>query len=167
MKKILLLLLLTTGILHGKTMDNTILNTLITDASKVYPDNVIMQQVTVTQAILESGFQTDKPSKLASQYYNLFGIKGKGSVGTVKLPTKEYINGQNITVRASFAVNASYTDSFAQHKDLLDRPRYKQVVEAKNPPEAFQALSLAGYATDPNYSELLEGIWAKYVKGRY
>lgn len=130
-------------------------------ANTVYSDNPILGQVATAQAILESNL-LKKPSGLA-QNNNLFGIKGKGTAGSVNMPTHEYVNGKNIKVNAGFAKNATLEDSFTQHRDLMNKPRYEAVRNAKTFDEAVDALQKAGYATDPNYAKMLKDIYKTQV----
>lgn len=147
-------------------MDLKLIRSLIEAASEVYPDHPIMQQLTVTQAILESGFLSQSGgSMLARKYNNLFGIKAEGTAGwTPYLNTTEYVNGKPKLVQVRFGANLSYSDSFEQHLKILSLKRYKPVWAAKRPEEAFKRVQECGYATDPKYSALLEGIWRKHVK---
>lgn len=55
--------------------------------------------LTIAQATLESNWGT---SGLALQVNNLFGIKGKGTAGSVEMPTTEVVNGKAVMVAASF-----------------------------------------------------------------
>jgi flagellar protein FlgJ len=143
-------------------------------AKNAYPDNPIMQQVALSQAILESGTPNNL-SKLASQNKNLFGIKSTNSpvVGTtgpnsVNMMTTEYRNGQPETINQQFATNNSFLDSFYQHRDLMNKlSRYQPVLNATSPQQAFSALQKAGYATDPNYAKKLTNIFNTYIKPLY
>lgn len=146
-------------------MELNILSNLLDSAKHVYEDMPNMQFVVVTQAIHESGFLLKSGgSQLALKYNNLFGIKGKGDNGSVSLPTWEEINGKVVHVNANFAVYKSHESAFAAHRRLMEKPRYKRVLEAKTPLEAFRALVLCGYATDGKYSKKLNDIYEKYVK---
>jgi flagellum-specific peptidoglycan hydrolase FlgJ len=143
-----------------------LLQTLKENAARAYPGNALMQQVAMTQAIHESGLLS-KPSHLASRYNNLFGIKAPGTAGTVNMPTNEEIGGVNQRVSANFGANASPLDSFMQHRNLMNNQRYKPVLAAHNPYDAFAALKAAGYATDSQYSDKLSNIYNRYVAPLY
>lgn len=134
---------------------------LITAAKSVHYDNEILQKVAVTQAILESN---SGKSQLSSKYNNYFGIKGRGTAGTVTLWTSEYLNGKRVRVRANFAVYKSVSDSLRQHQRLLNRKRYLGVGSAKNVSQAFTELYRAGYATDPKYPEKLMRVYKSRVE---
>lgn len=149
------------------------INQLKALAVQTYPDNPIMQQVALSQAILESG-SPGKMSGLATKQNNLFGIKGSntapGTASNVPMNTTEYGGGgegPNIT-RADFSANNNLSDSFNQHRQLLSNlPRYQSVLNAANPTDAFNALQKSGYATDPNYSSKLNNVFSKYVQPLY
>lgn len=135
-------------------------------AQAAYPDNPMMQQVAITQAIHESGLM-GRPSQLASKYNNYFGIKAPGTAGTVNMRTGEFLNGKNTTVNAGFGRNNSPSDSFMQHRNLMSKGRYQPVVNSQNPYDAFTALQRAGYATDPAYANKLNATYQRYVAPLY
>lgn len=142
------------------------LKDLINAAKAVYPEDKILSVVTVAQAILESGF-SQGGSQLANRYNNLFGIKGEGTDGSISLLTHEYVGGNRTAVYADFAVNDSLSDSFRQHKDLLDHERYEPVRDANSVEEAFKQLQKCGYATDPNYPAELQDVRDQYDLDSY
>ncbi len=137
----------------------------VVDAAKrTYPDQPHMAKLAAAQALLESGLHGNKPSTLASQHNNLFGIKGSGTAGSVNMRTGEHLNGQNVTVNAGFAKNATLEDSFAQHKKLMGNSRYAGVRSAGSFEQAAGAVRSAGYATDPNYTQKLISIYNSHLK---
>jgi uncharacterized protein (TIGR02594 family) len=123
-------------------------------AKQAYPNNPVMQQVMATQAAHESGL-LGSPSKLATQNNNLFGMTGVGDKGS------RVLTGNLDTKQQQFASYSSPTGSMEAYQHLMDNPRYKDVVSAKTPQEAFQALQKAGYATDPHYAESLNNVYNK------
>ncbi len=143
-----------------------ILTQLKQAAIQAYPDNPKMQQVALSQAILESGLQNGKMSGLAQQN-NFFGIKAPGTAGTVNMPTNEFMNGQNQRVNAGFGANQTPGDSFNQYKTLMNKPRYAGVLAADTPEQAFAALQQSGYATDPNYGRKLKNVFNNYIMPMY
>ncbi len=152
----------------SNNMDKNLgIQSAIDAAKKVYPDNPVMAQLAATQAILESGLASGKPSGLAAKYNNYFGIKGHGDAGSASMPTREFVNGQWIKVPQPFASYSSPEGSFAAHRDLMNKSRYSAVSQAADPEQAFNAVWKAGYATDPHYPKLLSGIWNKYVKSAF
>jgi flagellum-specific peptidoglycan hydrolase FlgJ len=136
-------------------------------AAMTYPDNPIMQQVAITQAIQESGLMGEG-SQLATRYNNLFGIKAPGTAGRVNMPTFEDYSSGRQRVNANFGANKSPIDSFMQHKNLLTKSqRYQPVLAANNPYDAFAALKKSGYATDRNYVNNLSNVYNRYVAPLY
>jgi flagellum-specific peptidoglycan hydrolase FlgJ len=143
-----------------------LLKQLQVSAQAAYPDNPMMQQVAITQAIHESGLM-GKPSQLARQHNNYFGIKAPGTAGTVNMRTGEVLNGAPTTVMAGFGRNNSMGDSFMQHQRLMGNKRYAPVLGASDPNAAFTALQSAGYATDPRYAQKLANTYNQYVAPLY
>jgi len=100
------------------------------------------------QWALESGW-----GKHFSGTWNAFGLKGGGSA----VSTKEFVNGQWITITASFI---DFPDLETCIVYLVDRwykdfGNYKGVNRAANRNECCQLLVKEGYATDPDYSTKL------------
>ena len=113
--------------------------------------------LTIAQAILESG---DGNSTLAQQANNLFGMKGKGTAGSIRLPTKEYRNGEWITIHTDFRKYNNWAESVADHSNLFingvswNRNLYRGVIGADGI-TAAREVAKAGYATDPDYAQKL------------
>ncbi|PZM65886.1 Exo-glucosaminidase LytG precursor [Paenibacillus konkukensis] len=113
--------------------------------------------LTIAQGILESA---DGNSGLAVQANNLFGIKGKGTAGSVTMPTREYSGGKWITVNAAFRKYNNWGDSVADHSALIvngvswNRKLYHKVLGADGR-TAAREVAAAGYATDPTYADKL------------
>jgi len=140
--------------------------------SQIAPGAIAMQSrygipaaVTIAQAIDESGWGQ---SALALRDHNLFGIKGNGPAGTDMLPTREYQNGQYVTVSAPFRVYHNVAESIADHGQLLATgPSYQHAMADRHLPDAF-ATDLTGvYATDPQYGSNLIAIMHLYNLYRY
>lgn len=73
--------------------------------------------LTIAQAILESGWGG---SGLTAQANNLFGIKGSGPAGSVKMPTTEYRpDGTSYQILANFRAYHSWAESIEDHSRLL------------------------------------------------
>src|SRR5581483_8570166 len=121
--------------------------------------------VTIAQAIDESGWGQ---SALAIRDHNLFGIKGTGPAGSDALPTREYENGQWVTVTAQFRVYHNVAESIADHSELLaNGSSYQHAMANQHHADAF-ATSLTGvYATDPEYGANLITIMKLYNLYRY
>lgn len=129
----------------------------------------VYASITIAQAILESQWGT---SKLASQYHNLFVIKGTGPHSR-ELTTKEYINGKWIVTKGRFRVYDSWSDSIKDHTKLMltgtdtNQQNYDRVVKASNYREAAQVLQDSGYATDPDYAQKLISVIKAYKLYNY
>jgi flagellum-specific peptidoglycan hydrolase FlgJ len=111
----------------------------------------VLASITIAQAILESAAGRSAPGN------NLFGIKGKGQ----QLETKEFVNGEWITIKDGFRVYDSWRASVRDHSDfLVENNRYARSGFFERCKEldykgAAQALQNAGYATDPQYASKL------------
>lgn len=129
----------------------------------------IPASLTIAQAILESAWGE---SGLTRNGNNLFGIKGIGTAGSGMYKTKEFMNGQWVTIDAQFRHYNNWGESIADHSALLlngtrDKPdRYLGVVGADYKNAAY-ALRAGGYATDPNYPQLLINLIEQYGLYQY
>jgi flagellum-specific peptidoglycan hydrolase FlgJ len=123
----------------------------------------VLASITIAQGILESAAGRSAPGN------NLFGIKGKGQ----QLETKEFVNGEWITIKDGFRVYDSWTASVRDHSDfLLENSRYMRSGFFERCKEldyigAAQALQNAGYATDPQYASKLIQIIESYQLWQY
>jgi hypothetical protein len=105
-------------------------------------------QVVAAQWALESGY-----GKHTSGKNNFFGLKGEGS----ERETKEFINGQWVTIKAGFI---DFPDLQTCVTYLVDRwyrdyQRFKGVNRATSAEECARLLVAEGYATDPQYADKL------------
>ena len=117
----------------------------------------LFPSVTYAQYVMECGWDG---STLSETYNNAFGIKADSSWSgnTVDLPTQEYIDGQWVTVTATWRVYDDINQSVRDRTQfLLENPRYTQggVFSANTYKEQCRALQNSGYATDPSYADLL------------
>lgn len=130
----------------------------------------VLPSITIAQAILESDWGT---STLASQYNNYFGIKGTDPSNTKLLETKEYTNGQWVTINGRFRVYSDFRESMRDHTKLLvngttwNSQQYQQVLQSKDYIDAAVALQTDGYATDPGYTSKIIRIIQKYNLKKY
>lgn len=142
-------------------------NTYYPLAVEVTRNSGIFPEVLITQAIVESqglvnGNWYPGMSALTQATNNYFGIKGVGDDGSLTMQTGEVYNGQLVTVPGTFAKYSSLEASFRDYVDFLQRnPRYAEngVFDAQTPFEQMQALKRAGYATNPNYANLLYAVY--------
>lgn len=113
--------------------------------------------LTIAQGILESA---NGNSSLTVEANNLFGMKGTGTAGSVRFPTKEFVNNEWVTVKADFRKYNNWGESVADHSKLLvngvswNRNFYSAVI-GKDGITAAKEIAKAGYATDPDYSNKL------------
>ena len=118
------------------------------------------------QSILESGWGQSVPvDKYSGKLsYNLFGIKGKGSKGSVTYNTWEVYNGKTYYVDADFRSYNNVKESWTDHKNfLLNSTRYEPFKEVMhNSTQGAWALKRTGYATDPEYALKLMKIIKQY-----
>ncbi|ORN08664.1 Exo-glucosaminidase LytG precursor [Lentilactobacillus parabuchneri] len=147
------------------------INKLAPQAQRLQGQYNILPSITLAQAILESDWGT---SKLASKYYNLFGVKAQdGSTNSVYLNTQEFVNGRYVTVKARFQVYQNWNESLADHAKLLaygtkwNSQQYKDVVSATNYLQAADGLQQDGYATDPTYTRKLISLIRQYKLYQY
>jgi len=132
----------------------------ITKGTGIFPEIALSQAILESSAKYNDGFYYPAASRLAIDANNLYGIKATKSWkgDTITLPTTEVVNGKKITVTATFRKYPTIEDSFKDYiKFLQENPRYKKagVFSATTWQQQAAALQRAGYATDPNYSNLL------------
>ncbi|AQA18086.1 flagellar rod assembly protein/muramidase FlgJ [Halioglobus japonicus] len=122
----------------------------------------IPSELIVAQAILETGWGRRRIERSdGSDGHNIFGIKAdpqwRGERVTVE--THEYIGGRRAEVNARFRVYQSLQAAFQDYARIMgESDRYERVRAAESLDEAVQALSEAGYATDPAYADKLRAL---------
>jgi len=123
-------------------------------------------EAVAAQASLESGHGK---SDLTTQYNNPLGIKvnraseiQKGQE-SIKMNTKEFEKGKEITAKEPFRVFENLADSFVGYKQKVLAPRYDSIRQAKTSDEYLIAIDKAGYATDPKYAEKTINIKNRYA----
>lgn len=114
----------------------------------------ISPAVVIAQAGLESGWNLKAKT--------LFGIKGKGN----KLNTKEFINGEYISIQDSFKNYPTITAAVQGYYDLMQKANYDDATSATTPEKEIYGLTNAvngtnkdkngkyvgyNYATSPTY----------------
>jgi len=147
----------------------------VKDYSKFVADTVkgtgIFAGTLFAQAILESSGKWNIPtwsvggSKLSQKANNFFGIKAspkwKGAVYNIS--TGEYTPaGAYYTVADNFRKYNSVEESIKDYvKFLKENPRYKAagVFNAKDVKEQAERLKAAGYATAPDYAEIVNSVY--------
>ncbi|MDQ6598453.1 glucosaminidase domain-containing protein [Bacillus salipaludis] len=142
---------------------NSIIAPFVPDSQKLEQVTGVPASITLGQIILESSGRYNGLSGLAYKAKNLFGIKGTGTAGSVKVETTEYVKGEKIVVIAEFAKYKTYYDSMLDHANLLLTPRYqKYLKDATNIVDYAHGIHDAGYATDPEYANKLLKIIYQY-----
>ena len=130
---------------------------ILNEAYKAKTVTGLPASILASQCILETGWGKHIPTDIHSGKFsfNLFGIKGEGSNGSVYIYTHEYVNGKKIKIIAKFRAYNDYTESFIDYGNLiLGAKRYKEAVINKGNAEKYiYKLWKAGYATDPKYPE--------------
>lgn len=118
------------------------------------------------QAILETGWGQSVPvDKYTGQFsYNLFGIKGEGTKGSVTSNTWEEYNGVSYRIDDEFRAYNSVQESWDDHNILLlTKERYGIYRDVMHDSTAGAwALRRAGYATDSSYPIKLMEIIRRY-----
>lgn len=129
----------------------------------------IPTSVTIGQAVHESSGGKRTPNDIYSgkESYNIFGIKGSGSAGSVKSWTWEVYNGVKQNVVANFRAYSDWGGSLMDYGKLLSNDRYKPAFSKKNPYEFVEAVRKAGYATDPAYTTGVVSIMKSYNLTQY
>lgn len=116
----------------------------------------VLPSVTVAQAILESGWGQ---STLASQYHNLFGIKGAYQGRSVNMNTREVYNGNSTYIYDNFRVYPNNSASVEDHGNFLYvNSRYHNLLGDTNYRDVTWKLHIDGYATDPSYANSLNNL---------
>ena len=111
--------------------------------------------VTLAQAILESGWGDNHMGDAC----NYFGIKAQSGQPSVTMRTREVEGGKSVHIDAPFRRFASVEECFAAHGHFLrDNSRYAKAFQAADGESFARAIAAAGYATDPNYADLLVEI---------
>lgn len=111
----------------------------------------------VAQATHESNYGR---SGLATRSNNLFGIKAQtGYAGNFdEYTTNEFVAGKMVQVKARFRKYTSWEDSVRDWYKFIQGARYSKALAAARVHDSkgfFSELQKAGYATDPNYANLL------------
>lgn len=155
----------------------------VKEASKIAKDIQakywIPYEVTVAQAILESGWGQ---SSLAKKHGNYFGIKAFWKWEFVTMSTKEEINGKTVTIKDGFKKFKNMEESFYGYAEFLTKnPRYQKAFaywENISPKpshyptnyiwldrEKFaREIAKAWYATDSKYASKVIWLWDKITE---
>ncbi|MEH6651597.1 MAG: flagellar assembly peptidoglycan hydrolase FlgJ [Motiliproteus sp.] len=132
-------------------------------AANVAAESGIPAAALVAQAALETGWGKHLPRHSdGSNSHNLFGIKADQRWDGERLTstTLEFRDGVARQEKASFRGYSSYEHSMRDYVAFVSQsPRYQAALEqADNAKGYIEQLQLAGYATDPAYSQKISGI---------
>ena len=142
---------------------NAFIDSIAKGAMEAQQKYGVPASVTIAQAILESGW-----GKHDLNAHNLFGIKGTGPAGSVTVPTKEYVNGQWITIHAAFRAYHNAAESMEDHGRLLATSGYyTKAMSVRGDPRAFANALTGVYATAPNYGQSLISLMNQYNLYRF
>ena len=137
-------------------------------AVKVGEETGVNPEVLMAQAALETGWGKSvikHPNGRSS--HNLFGIKADTSWQGERVvsSTLEYEDGIAVKRNEAFRSYNSFEESFRDYVDFLkNNRRYEHALSQVDNPEKFVgALQEAGYATDPNYANKINGIMKQPV----
>lgn len=132
------------------------------DARRVVQGTNLTPWLVLSVAALESN---NGDSLLSSKYNNFFGVKDSTADNwTGKYVTMDTTEANLGRVKAKFRVYESPKQSFSGFVQFLkENPRYSKagLFKAKTTFEQFQALKNAGYATAPNYVQVLKNTYAQ------
>lgn len=120
----------------------------------------VLPSLTAAQAIIESGWGQ---SSLASQYHNLFGIKGSYNGHSVTLPTREVYGGHSVIINDAFRAYDNNSQSVQDHGYfLVANSRYHNLLWKTNYRDVTYLIRADGYATDPSYTTTLNSVIERY-----
>ncbi len=116
----------------------------------------VSPRILMAQAALETGWGQHLPADSGADSFNLFGIKADASWqgDSVQAQTTEFENGQPDSCLANFRRYTDYSESVRDYvRFIQDQPRYADALNHGGSDQRYiQALSEAGYATDPHYA---------------
>lgn len=136
------------------------INELREPAMKLWDKFGILPSVAIGQAALESNWGR---SRLATDYNNLFGIKGEYQGNSAMMNTWEVYGGKRYDVRAGFRAYPDQATSILDYGAFLTaNPRYSKAIGLTDYRVQIHAIHQAGYATDPDYAKKVISIIQSY-----
>lgn len=117
----------------------------------------------IAQSIVES-WKGNRLSDLASVHYNFFGMKPGASWqgDIVDYPTKEYIDGQYVTIHAYFRSYGNTQGGIYGYFNFINSYRYENLKTATSAEDYAYKIKADGYATDPDYAAALIDTYYRY-----
>lgn len=131
-------------------VDHPFLQKLLPAAQRIERKYGLPAAAILAQAALESNW-----GRSAIGTYNIFGIKGRGSRGSIRVPTREFVRGRMVRTTASFARFASYDEALERYAQVIMRGPYQRARQVKHDPIRYAQRLEGVYATDPQYAEKL------------
>jgi flagellum-specific peptidoglycan hydrolase FlgJ len=125
-------------------------------------------KIAACEAALESSWGN---SHLACDYKNLFGMKAhkhpNPAFGVVRLPTKEFENGEWIQTGADWVIYPDWASCFADRLATLKRlasifPHYAAALVASTAGDYITEVSKT-WSTDPNRAAKVLSIYEEYI----
>jgi len=157
---------------HVFTTQQDFVDTLMPLAEQAAAALGVEPRALIAQAALETGWGKKMiTSDQGEPSYNLFGIKAGASWQgpAASVSTLEYRDGVMQRERSLFRAYDSFEDSFADYVQLLSsQPRYQHALADQTHSNGFgHRLQQAGYATDPDYGDKIEGVMNSPVLRRH
>jgi flagellum-specific peptidoglycan hydrolase FlgJ len=124
----------------------------VTDGTGVFPETLL------AMAIVES---RTGDSLLSKKYNNYFGIKsaGKWKGASVNLKTQEFYSATPTTITDAFRAYPSVKAGFKDYVNFLKvNSRYAKALKAPTYQEQIIEIARAGYATAPNYADIITSV---------
>lgn len=107
----------------------------------------------LAQSALETGWGGKAPG------HNYFGIKSHSREGGQDFMTTEYIRGVPVKKTQNFREYSGPEESSRDYANfILENPRYKEAMSAKDMDAQIKAIGRSSYATDPKYGQKLRSI---------
>ena len=147
------------------TSSNDFIGSIVNGAIQGWAQHQILPSLTLAQAILESAWGK---SSLASQYHNLFGIKGSYKGMSVNMPTYEEYGGRMVLINDAFRRYPDNNASVQDHTDfLVNNSRYHNLIGVRDANTATYLIRADGYATASSYTNSLRSVINTYDLTRY
>ena len=136
-------------------------------AQKIAAKHNMYASVMIAQALVESGYGTSTLSQAPN--YNLFGIKGTGTAGTIEMNTREDGSSGSYNINAGFRKYHSFDESLEDNANVISsNPIYTKAWRSNTKTYKDATAALQGtYATATNYADTLNGVIERYDLTRY
>lgn len=147
------------------TDSNSFIGSIVNGAIRGWTEHGVLPSLTLSQAIIESGWGR---SVLASQYHNLFGIKGSYNGQSVNMPTYENYGYGLVLINDNFRAYPDNDASVEDHANfLVDNSRYSNLLWDSDSNSVTYKIRADGYATATNYTYTLRNAISNYDLTRF